>query len=151
MSREIGPIGIGVICVLLGLTHQIQAQTKNAKQYAVEMTKRHVFQIAEAKFPEINLNKVHIKTLRANPDILRPAFPSRGFSHQRMRHIIYVNPRIYKLRAPEKGVRAIIAHELAHVLYYTKKKIGFSCWGWPDSYQRAVHPGLSGKRISKRF
>ena len=35
-----------------------------------------------------------------------------------MRYEILVNPRLLLLQAPPDGVRAIAAHELAHVLYY---------------------------------
>jgi hypothetical protein len=34
---------------------------------------------------------------------------------------VYVNPRLFELQAPEAGVRAIIAHELAHVLYFKNR------------------------------
>jgi hypothetical protein len=34
-----------------------------------------------------------------------------------MRYLIRVNPKVCSLQAPEAGVRAILAHELAHVLY----------------------------------
>jgi hypothetical protein len=38
-----------------------------------------------------------------------------------MRYLVFVNPRAYELQAPEAGVRAIIAHELAHVAYFKKR------------------------------
>jgi hypothetical protein len=35
-----------------------------------------------------------------------------------MQTTIFVNPSVYLRKAPEEGIRAILAHELAHALYY---------------------------------
>lgn len=40
---------------------------------------------------------------------------------QKMRYIIFVNPKVFEKNAPESGIRSIIAHEIAHVLYYSKR------------------------------
>jgi hypothetical protein len=38
-----------------------------------------------------------------------------------MRYLVFVNPRGFELQAPEAGVRAIIAHELGHVVYFKRR------------------------------
>jgi Zn-dependent protease with chaperone function len=39
-----------------------------------------------------------------------------------MRYLVFVNPRVFEMQAPEEGVRAIIAHELAHLVYFKRRK-----------------------------
>jgi hypothetical protein len=39
----------------------------------------------------------------------------------RMRYLVSVNPRAFELQPPEAGLRAIVAHELAHVAYLKKR------------------------------
>jgi hypothetical protein len=40
---------------------------------------------------------------------------------QKMHYIILVNPQFFVKNAPENGIRSILAHELAHVLYYAER------------------------------
>jgi hypothetical protein len=47
--------------------------------------------------------------MRANFDI------KRCLLARRMEYFILVNPRLVLLQAPEDGIRAIAAHELAHI------------------------------------
>jgi integrase len=43
------------------------------------------------------------------------------FFFGRMRYLLFVNPGVFENDAPAAGVRAIVAHELGHILYFKKR------------------------------
>jgi hypothetical protein len=100
----------------------VRAQTPDERSTAVVRTKLLVREIAGESFPELNPEKIGIRTFRSDNNYFKSGFSlTRFLTLRKMRYLIYVNPKVFELNAPEKGIRAIIAHELAHVLYYTGK------------------------------
>jgi hypothetical protein len=68
------------------------------------------------------LKKVKVKLFQSDTNFFKARFSlTRFITFQKMRHIVYVNPKVFKLNASESAIHAILAHELAHVLYYTEK------------------------------
>ncbi|NNE99589.1 MAG: hypothetical protein HKN25_11270 [Pyrinomonadaceae bacterium] len=98
------------------------AQTSDSKKKAINSTAEIVSVILTSSYPEIKPKKIHYKTFDSDTNFFKARFSNaRYLTFQKMRHLIYVNPKVFSLGAPKKGVQAIVAHELAHVWYYTKK------------------------------
>ncbi len=103
-----------IICFLTGFVF--------GKQDAVEKTRALVNEIVTKSYPEIKLEKIRIKTFKSNSNYFKARFSyTRFFTFQKMRHLLYVNPSVFEKGAPGEGIRGIVAHELAHILYYTEK------------------------------
>ena len=104
---------------LLLLPSPLFGQSQND---ALEKTRAIVLEIAKSSYPEVKTEKLRFKTFRSDSAFFKARFSiARFFTFQKMRHLIYVNPDVYRLDAPVGGIRAILAHELAHVSYYTRK------------------------------
>ena len=96
---------------------------------AVEKTKRIVAEIVDKSFPELQRTKIEIKIFRSGSNFFKSQFSiSRFLTFQKLRYVIFVNPEVYRRAAPEDGIRSILAHELAHILYY-KRKNRFQLFG----------------------
>src|SRR5205085_11821184 len=55
-------------------------------------------------------------------DYFRARFAIRQFlTGRRMRYLVFVNASAFTRQAPEAALRAIIAHELAHILYFSQR------------------------------
>lgn len=88
---------------------------------ALERTRDIALRIAAGSFPEIKAERLGFSVFESETNYFKARFScARFLTFRRMRHRIYVNPEVYELGAPPEGIRAIIAHELAHVAYYTR-------------------------------
>jgi Peptidase family M48 len=78
-------------------------------------------EIRSASFPELGKAEIQLQLLKSDVDFFRTRF---GFPQfvlgTKMHYLIKVNPKLFELCAPEEGLKAIIAHELSHVVYYSK-------------------------------
>lgn len=93
------------------------------RKAAIARTQLIVAEIVEASFPELKNASIKIKTFESRADYLRARFSfSRFLTFRKLHYLIYVNPNIFDLDAPPNGIRAIIAHELAHVAYFLSRK-----------------------------
>lgn len=88
---------------------------------AVDRTRVLADEVIAASYPELKGADIRIKPLHSRSDYFKARFDFRRYFFARMRYLVFVNPRAFELQAPEAGVRAIIAHELAHVLYFKKR------------------------------
>jgi Zn-dependent protease with chaperone function len=76
-------------------------------------------EIKAASYPELRGADFQVKLFESQSDYFRARFAVPHFlTGRRMRYIVFVNAAVFTRRAPEEGVRAILAHELAHVLYF---------------------------------
>src|SRR2546426_670650 len=82
--------------------------------------------VRAASFPELSHTDIQVRQFHSTSDYFRTRFSlARYASLQKMRFYLEVNPRVFELGAPEEGVRAIIVHELEHVLYISgRSRIG---------------------------
>ena len=69
-----------------------------------------------------------------------------------MRFYVEVNPRVFDQGAPEEGLRAIIAHELEHVFYFSKRSrvrtlsvAGLASRGFTARFERRADLGALGR------
>jgi len=97
------------------------AESRQDSAKACERTRRHINEIVKASYPELNGTTIRIKVFDSKSDYFKARFGIPQFFFARMRYLVFVNPLVFELQAPEAGVRAIIAHELAHVVYFKKR------------------------------
>jgi len=75
--------------------------------------------VRTAAYPELAKTKISVRPLNSRSDYMRAEFSfKRYLLGRRMEYFILVNPRLMLLQAPLEGIRAIAAHELAHISYY---------------------------------
>ncbi|HRH45547.1 MAG TPA: hypothetical protein PKY82_28165 [Pyrinomonadaceae bacterium] len=109
-------IAIQVFLVIV-LVASIQAQSD-----AVQKTQKIINEVVEKSFPELKTKKIEVKNFQSESDYFQSRFSfGKMLTFQKMRYIIFVNPKVFEKNAPESGIRSIIAHEIAHVLYYSKR------------------------------
>ena len=98
-------------------TEAIQT-TRDSARDAINRTRVLVNEVIASAYPELKESTIRIKLFRSRSDYFKTRFGIPQYLFARMRYLVYVNPRVFELQASEAGVRAIIAHELAHVLYF---------------------------------
>lgn len=91
------------------------------KAAAIAETTRIVSEIIKDSFPELAGARISVRTFRSSSDYFRSRFSfSRFLTFRRLHYVVFVNPQVFARNAPEDGIRAIIAHELAHAAYYRR-------------------------------
>jgi hypothetical protein len=89
---------------------------------SVEGIRSLVDELIATSYPELRGVEIQIKLLHDDADYFRTRFGIPQFLFgRRMHYLIRVNPKVCSLQTPEAGVRAILAHELAHVLYLNNR------------------------------
>lgn len=101
----------------------IFGQTKTIfSQTPIEQTSKIVNEVIAKSYPELVNTNIKIKTFQSKTDYFKARFSFTNFlTFQKIQTIIFVNPLVFEKNAPENGIRAILAHELAHALYYQGK------------------------------
>lgn len=89
---------------------------------ATAKTQTIIAEIVEKSYPELKKAKINVRTFQSNANYFQSQFSvPRFLTCQKLRYNIYVNPEVFRKNAPEDAIRAILAHELAHVLYYSER------------------------------
>jgi len=97
------------------------AQTQTANNDSIEQARLFMEEIRQASYPELLKSNIRVKSFRSSSDYFQSNFDIlRFFFHPRMRYTVKANPAAFEQLAPEPGLKAIIAHELAHTFYYKK-------------------------------
>ena len=78
--------------------------------------------VAKDSFPEIKPSKLRFKEFESTSVFFKSRFSiCRYLTFRPMRHVIYFNRTAFADGLPDDALDGILAHELSHVLYYTKK------------------------------
>lgn len=77
-----------------------------------------VNEIIAASYPELNGAPIQIKLFESESDYFKARVAVPQFFFGRMQYLVFVNPQVFDRDASDVGVRAILAHELGHVLYF---------------------------------
>ncbi len=77
-----------------------------------------VNEVISASYPELKGTEIQIKLFESKSDYFKARCGVPQFFFGRMQYLVFVNPRVFDRGAPDAGVRAILAHELGHVLYF---------------------------------
>lgn len=115
-----------IICLILftAFVQFAEARTvsnNDQEKAAIAETTAIVEEIVNDSFPELKKARIKVKTFNSNADYFRSRFSfTRFLTFRKLHYLILVNPKIYKNDAPKEGIRAIIAHELAHSAYYKR-------------------------------
>ena len=113
LVRKRHPLQLGFCFFLLLLPAFVHAQT-DARALVQE--------VQTASYPELKDARIEVKTFRGESDYFQSRFSfGRFLTGRRMRYVVYVNPAIYDKNCPAAARRAIVAHELAHILYYRQR------------------------------
>jgi hypothetical protein len=79
--------------------------------------------VRNASYPELKDADIQLGLFHSQSDYFRTRFSlSRFFFWRKMRYVLEVNPNIFNSDVSEAGLRAIMAHELGHVLYFKQRK-----------------------------
>ena len=101
---------------------EVFAFSAPAAQDASALTKiEKILSEVRVSYPELRDARISLKLFTSKSDFFRSQFSiSRFFTFRRFQYIIFVNEQVFNLNAPEDGIRAIVAHELAHVAYFKR-------------------------------
>ncbi len=114
----------------------------SAQGNAVQKTQKIITEVIEKSYPELKTQKIEVKTFKSDSDYFRSRFSfAKYLTFQKMRYIIFVNPKVFAGQAPQNGIRSIIAHELAHVLYYVER----------NRFELLGLASLSSKSLTQKF
>lgn len=94
----------------------------DSKSVAIRRADSLLQTVRDNSFPELKDTDIRVRLLNSKSDFFRTRFSiTRYLFCVKMRFYIEVNPEVFDLQAPEEGLRAIIAHELGHVLYMLER------------------------------
>jgi hypothetical protein len=83
---------------------------------------RLVDSVREASFPQLRGAEITVHDLRSDYVFLETRFTlSSYFFGGRLRYMLMFNREASRRKAPAEGLRAIVAHELAHIDYFQKQ------------------------------
>ena len=89
-----------------------------AASRALDRARVLVNELISTSYPELKGTAIQIKLFESKSDYFKARFGIPQFFFGRMQYLVFVNPRVFDQGAPDAGVRAILAHELGHVLYF---------------------------------
>ena len=108
-----------ILCLVLFLIPSVAF----AKQTdAIAKTQTIITEIVEKSYPELKKAKINVRIFESDANYFQSQFSlTRFLTCQKLRYNLYVNPEVFNKNAPEEAIRAIIAHELAHISYYSDR------------------------------
>lgn len=110
------------ILVLAALITAFQIAVFTQEKDAIAKTQNFINEVIKKSYPELKAEKINVKTFKSDSNYFKSQFSvSRFLTFQKLYYTIFINPEIYKKNAPETAIRAILAHEFAHILYYKRK------------------------------
>lgn len=112
-----------LIAVLLAIGYAIasraERQSAGATDPAFRDIEKIVNSVRRASYPQLEDAEITIHDLRSDYVYLEARFTfSSYFSAHRLRYMLSFNREALLRSVPEDGLRAIVAHELAHIDYY---------------------------------
>ncbi|MEO6589101.1 MAG: hypothetical protein ABIP06_07215 [Pyrinomonadaceae bacterium] len=112
----------GLIILTLLIPLKIFSQNTTDQQSAIEKTQKLLTGLVKNSYPKLENKKIKVKTFKSESSYFKTRFSfSKFLKFQKINYIVFVNPGIYQSKISEEAVIAILAHELAHIVYYTEK------------------------------
>ena len=74
--------------------------------------------VRQASFPQLEDADITVYDLRSDFDYLQARFTVASFFTRKLHHMIFFNAEAIRRHVPADGLRAIVAHELAHINFY---------------------------------
>lgn len=117
-----GPLSEAALFLDPGTAQALASQSpRELAVDSVNRTRVLIDKVIASSYPELGRSDIRVKMFRAQSDYFKARFGYPQYFFARMRYLVFVNPRVFEMQAPEEGVRAIIAHELAHVVYFKRR------------------------------
>lgn len=125
------------IFIIFALAANLFAQTD-----ALQKTQKIINEVIEKSYPELKNKRIEVKTFQSESDYFRARFSyGKYLTFQKMRYIVFVNPKVFEKNAAANGIRSIIAHELAHILYFAER----------NRFELLGLASLSSKNFTQKF
>lgn len=113
-------------------------------QMAIEKTQLLIQEIVEESFPELKDESIKVKSFRSEKTFFKAQFSiARYLTFRKLQTTIFINQLVYQRGAPNNGLRAILAHELSHILYFKEKNciqllglVGLANGGFNAKFER---------------
>jgi len=110
-----------ILLAALLLTIVVRAGTKD--DAVIARVRQVVEEVKAASYPELKDAQIEIKLFDSPSDYFQTRFTFGSYLFKnRLRYLLKVNRNLFKNGVPEDGLRAIIAHELGHVVYYKSRR-----------------------------
>jgi hypothetical protein len=104
------------------LVFSFQQGTTTNRGPATERIHAIVSQVIKASYPELTDADIRVVAFTNSSDYFRTRFTIPQFmTGQRMQYLIRVNPEVFSRNCPDSAIRAIVAHELGHVLFFKQR------------------------------
>jgi hypothetical protein len=111
--------------ILLGLfslaMSSSMASDKKLTKQQKEKIQKLVSGLIEESFPELEKAKIKVKTMKSKKYFMAVR-PTASYAFGKRNYRLSVSPRVFSPDLPDKGLKGILAHELAHVLDYDKRR-----------------------------
>src|SRR5215213_9827238 len=133
--------------VLLTIWLALTVETMAAAQASTDVigrVRRVVEEVQAASYPELKDAKIEIKFFDSSSDYFQTRFTFTSFLFKkRLHYLLRANRDLFADGVPEDGLRAILAHELGHVLYYKSRNriallglVRLVCKGFTARFER---------------
>ena len=83
-----------------------------------EGIKQVIQSVRQASFPRLSRADIAVYDLRSDSDYLQARFTVSSFFSRKLQYLVFFNQEAIRRQVPAEGLRAIVAHELAHISYY---------------------------------
>jgi len=135
-----------LLVIVLALSVEVGVVAASADDATIDRARRIVEEVKAASFPELKNTQIEVKLFDSQSDYFRTQFTFNSFLFgKRLRCLLKVNRSLFAHGVPEDGLRAILAHELDHALYYKSgnrlKLLGLMrlvCKGFAAHFERAT-------------
>lgn len=117
-----GPLSEAASFPELVIAQALASQSaRDPKVDAVNRTRMLIDKVIASSYPELEAPDIRVKVFRSRSDYFKARFGYPQYFFARMRYLVFVNPQVFEMQAPKEGVQAIIAHELAHLVYFKSR------------------------------
>jgi Zn-dependent protease with chaperone function len=104
---------------LTGLLAACENSARNATQpSSVDGIQQMIESVRQASFPLLSRADIAVYDLRSDSDYLQARFTVSSFFSGKLQYLVFFNQEAIRRQVPADGLRAIVAHELAHISYY---------------------------------
>lgn len=111
------------LACLLSLNASVARAAAPDDREVLQRTRQLIEEVRRAAFPELRGVAIEVRLLTADADYFRTRFTLTSFFFcLRLRYVVLVNRRLYEQPVAEDALRAVIAHELGHVIYFQARR-----------------------------
>ena len=110
---------VSSLVALTGLVAACGESARNTPQPgSLDGIKQIIQSVRQDSFPRLSRADIAVYDLRSSSDYLQARFTVSSFFSRRLQYLVFFNQDAIRRQVPTQGLRAIVAHELAHIGYY---------------------------------